>query len=153
VFIPIIFGVPSVLLWINLYAKATTMIKTWVIIFFALFLNNVSITLADETMKLSENDSGKTIEICVDDELEIVLPGNPTTGYVWEVRSLDSTKMKVGKSEFLASDKAIGSAGMEIIKLHTIATGIEVVRMIYHRPFEPNIPPLKTFEVTVIIKK
>jgi predicted secreted protein len=44
-------------------------------------------TLAGVAMKLSENDSGKTVEILVGDELEVELPGNPTTGYVWEVSS------------------------------------------------------------------
>jgi len=104
-------------------------------------------------MKLTENDSGKTVEIRVDDELEVILPGNPTTGYVWEVSSLDSSILRLNKSEFLASDKAIGSGGMEIIKFHAFASGTSEVRLIFHRPFEQNIPPLKTFEVTVIIKK
>lgn len=116
-------------------------------------LGNTGNTLAGEPMKLNETDSGKTVEICVGDELEVVLPGNPTTGYVWELSSLNSTVLRVEKPDFVASDKAFGSGGMEIIKFHGIAGGIGLVRLIFHRPFERNMPPLKTFEVTVIIRK
>jgi inhibitor of cysteine peptidase len=104
-------------------------------------------------MKLYENDSGKTVEIRVGDELEVVLPGKPTTGFVWEVSSLDTHVLSQGETDFIATDKAIGSGGMEIIKFHAIAAGTSVVRLIFHRSFEPNVPPLKTFKVTVIIKK
>ena len=104
-------------------------------------------------MKLSENDSGKTVEIGVGEELEVILPGMPTTGYIWEVSSLNSNVLRPGKADFFANDKAIGAGGMEIIKFHAIAAGESKVKLIFHRSFEPNMPPLKTFEVTVIIKK
>jgi inhibitor of cysteine peptidase len=128
----------------------TTIIQTCAILIFALTLGN---TLAGESMKLSENDSGRTVEILIDDELEVTLPANPTTGYVWEVSSLDSTVLRVDKSDFFAGDKAIGSGGLEVIKFQVIAVGKSIVRLIFHRPFEKNMPPLKTFEVTVNIRK
>jgi len=131
----------------------TIIIQSGAIIIFALILGNAGNSLAGESMKLSENDSGKTVEIHVGDELEVILPGNPTTGYVWEVSSLDSTVMRLDKSDFFASDKAIGSGGMGIIKFHAIATGTSPLKLIFHRPFEQNMAPLKTFEVTIIIKK
>jgi predicted secreted protein len=122
------------------------------IIIFALILSNIGNSMAGQIMKLSENDSGKSVEIHVGDELEVILPGNPTTGYVWEVSSLDSSILMLGKAEFIANNKSIGSGGMEIIKFHAIAAGTSSVSLIYHRSFELNIPPLKTFEMTVIIK-
>jgi predicted secreted protein len=131
----------------------TKMIQTCAIIIFALMLGNAGNTLAGESMRISENDSGKTVEIGVGDELEVVLPGNPTTGYIWEVSSPDLNVLSLGKADFFADDKAVGSGGMEVIRFHTIATGKSEVKLIFHRPFEHNIPPSKTFEITVIIKK
>jgi predicted secreted protein len=133
-----------------LHLGNTKIIKTCAIMIFGLMLGN---TLAGESMKLSENDTGKTVEVLIGDELEVILPGNPTTGYVWELSSLDSNNLRPDKADFIANDKALGSGGMEIIKFHAIAAGTSVVRLIFHRPFEQNMPPLKTFEVTVIIKK
>jgi predicted secreted protein len=123
------------------------------IIVFTFMLGYAGNALAGESMKLSENDSGKTVEICVGDELEVRLPGNPTTGYIWAVNSLASNVLGLGNTHFIANDNAVGAGGTEVIKFHAIALGTVVVKLIFHRPFEPNIPPLKTFNVTVIIKK
>jgi inhibitor of cysteine peptidase len=131
----------------------TKMLQICGIIIFALLLGNVGNTLAGETMKLSENDSGKTVEMLVGDELEVMLPGKPSTGYIWEVSSLNSNDLRLGKTDFFAHNKAIGAGGSEVIRFHAIAEGESEVKLKFHRSFEPNIPPLKTFEVTVIIKK
>lgn len=120
---------------------------------FALMLGNAGNTFASESMRLSESDSGKTVEVGVGDELEIVLPGTPTTGYVWEASSPDSNVLKLGKADFITDNKAVGSGGMEVIRFHALAAGKSEVKLIFHRPFEHNVPPSKTFEVTVIIKK
>jgi inhibitor of cysteine peptidase len=131
----------------------TKWIQTCAIIFFALMLGNVDNTLMGESIKLNENDSGKTVEIHVGDKLDVILPGNPTTGYAWELFMSDSNVLSLVKREFFANNKAMGSSGVEIIKLQAIAAGNSEVKMIYHRSFEPNVPPLKTFKVIVSIKK
>jgi inhibitor of cysteine peptidase len=104
-------------------------------------------------MKLSENDSGKTVEIAIGDVLDVILPANPTTGYVWEVSSIDSSILQSNTADFVANDPAIGAESFEIIKFHTLAVGKSELKLILHRPFEQTTPPLKTFAVTVIIKK
>lgn len=120
---------------------------------FVLMLSHMDNTSAGETMKLSENDTGKTVEISVGDELEIAVPGNPTTGYVWEVSSHDANVLKLTNAGFYADDMAIGAGGVEIIKFHAIAEGKSELKLIFHRPFEHNMPPLKTFEATISIRK
>ena len=127
--------------------------QTGAIIFFALMLGNVDNTLAGQAMKLNENDSGKTVEIGVGDELHVILPGNPTTGYAWELIPLDLNVLSRVKTEFFANNKMMGSGGVEVITLHAFAADKSEVKLIYHRSFEYNVAPLKTFEVTVIIKK
>ena len=104
-------------------------------------------------MRLNENDSNKTVEIVIGDELELILPANPTTGYGWEVSSIDTSILQSNKADFVTNDPAIGAGGMEIIKFHALAVGKSELKLIFHRPFEQNTPPLKTFAVTVIIKK
>ena len=128
-------------------------IQTGAVICFALMLGNVDNTLAGQAMKLNENDSGKTVEIGVGDDLNVMLPGNPTTGYEWELIPLDLNVLSRVKTEFFANNKMMGSGGVEVITLHAVAVGKSEVKLIYHRSFEHNVAPLKTFEVTVIIKK
>ena len=127
--------------------------KAWISLIFIFVLTNVDFLTAGEIMKITENDSGKTVEIKVGDDLEIALPANPTTGYVWEVSALDDTVLKLEKTDYIADDKAIGSGGMEVIKFHALAEGRSEARLIFHRPFERNVPPLKTFSAIVLIKK
>lgn len=103
-------------------------------------------------MRLNENDSNKTVEIHVDDELEIILPANLTRGYIWEVSSLNVNMLRLNNTHFIASDKIIGAGGIEVMKFQAITVGENQVELIFHRPFEPNIPPLKTFNLTVIIR-
>lgn len=131
----------------------TKWIQTGAIIFFALMLGNVDNTLAGQTMKLNENDSGKTVEIGVGDEFHVILPGNPATGYAWELIPLDLNVLSRVKTEFFANNKMMGSGGVEVITLHAVAAGKSEVKLIYHRSFEHDVEPLKTFELTVIIKK
>ncbi len=104
-------------------------------------------------MKLTENDSGRIVELRIGDELEVTLPGNPTTGYVWEASSLDPALLKQDNPAFLPADKSIGSGGLEVIKLLAIGEGSSEIKLIYHRPFEKNKPSVKTFAITIIIKK
>ncbi len=131
----------------------TKIIPICAILIFALMLGNVNNTLAGASMKLTENDTGKTVEIAIGDELEIILPANPTTGYDWEVSSIDSSILQSNKADFVANTPAIGAGGLEVIKFQAIATGKSELKLIFHRPFEQNTPPLKNFAVTVIIKK
>ena len=123
------------------------------IIVFALMLGHTVNVLSGETMRLSERDSGSTVEINVGDELEIVLPANPTTGFLWEVNSLNSSALSQGKADYMANTTAIGSGGFEIKRFQAVTPGTSIVKLIFHRLFEQNMPPLKTFEVNVIIKK
>ena len=122
------------------------------IIVIAFLLGNMGKVLSGETITLTDRDSGKTVGINVGDELEIVLRGNPTTGYLWETDLLDSNILSHSKSDFLPDTKAMGSGGIEINQFKAIAEGTSHLKLIFHRPFERNILPLKMFDVVVIIK-
>ena len=90
----------------------------------------------------------------VGDILEVMLKGNPTTGYMWEVASVDaSILMQVGKTEFKADSKLLGAGGKIIMRFKAAGAGQTSLRLVYHRSFEKNVPPLKTFEVTIVVKR
>ena len=108
---------------------------------------------ASVPMRLSESDSGKTVELSVGNELEVVLPGKPTTGYVWVVSSLDTALLSHVHTDFIADTNAIGAGGMEIFRFKAVAVGKSEIKLIFHRPFEQKVPPIKTFSFTVIIRE
>jgi len=105
------------------------------------------------SVKLGEKDLGQTVEITVGDVLEVSLKGNPTTGYIWDVASPDKEILKqVGETKFKPDRKARGSGGNMILRFEAARVGKTSLKLIYHRPFEKDKPPVKTFEVKVIVK-
>ena len=101
---------------------------------------------------LTEADNGRSIELKVGDELEVTLPGNPTTGFQWDVDSVDSVILRqIGEPEFKPSNNAVGSGGNFTLRFEAVGTGQTELKMIHHRSFEENVPPIQTFEVTITV--
>lgn len=104
-------------------------------------------------ISLSENDSGRTVELQVADKLDVTLNGNPTTGFTWEINSLDETIMKqIGKPDFKPDSGAVGSGGKETFHFGAVASGQSDLKLIYHQPWATNVLPSQTFEVIIIVK-
>jgi inhibitor of cysteine peptidase len=103
---------------------------------------------------VGEQDAGSTVEMYAGDILEVALRGNPTTGYTWEVSSVDTAILtKVGKTAFTAERTARGSGGTITMRFRAVTAGKTVLKLIYHRAFEKSKPPINTFEVHVIVKE
>ena len=104
-------------------------------------------------VKLSEKDAGRTVQLPAGGTLEVVLEGNPTTGYLWEAAAGDTAIIRQeGEAQFKPDTTALGSPGKMTLRFTGVAAGQTVLKLIYHRPFEKNVPPSKTFEVTVVVK-
>lgn len=105
------------------------------------------------SLTLEEGRSGSTVEIDTGEMFLVILEGNPTTGYTWEVDALDTTILqKIGEPDFTPDSDAIGSGGKFIFRFRAISVGQSPLKLIYHRPWEQDVPPLKTFELTIIVK-
>lgn len=120
-----------------------------------LFIVVCSFQCEPVTVKKSEKDAGSTLEMKRNDNLEIVLKANPTTGYQWEIASIDTTILKNTGTEYKA-DKVppgvVGSGGKSIIRFKAIKAGRTFLKLVYHRPFEGDAQPAKEFELNVIVK-
>jgi inhibitor of cysteine peptidase len=104
--------------------------------------------------KLIAGDAGSTVHLRQGDALEISLDGNPTTGYTWEVApDAGALLVQQGNPEFKADSSALGSGGIMTLRFKADHQGTTDLKLIYHRTFEPNVPPLRTFEVKVIVDK
>lgn len=105
-------------------------------------------------VKLTEADVGRTVEMRAGEVLEVTLKGNPTTGYMWDVESVDPNILKpADQLEFQADSKLIGSQGKLTLRFEATHAGKTLLKLIYHRPWEKNVKPIEIFEVTVVVKK
>jgi len=105
------------------------------------------------TKPLTEADDGRLIELKIGGKLEIILPGNPTTGFQWEVSEINSAILEpIGEPKFEPSSNAVGSGGNVTLRFEAVGTGQTELKLIHHRPFEENVPPIQTFEVTITVR-
>ena len=109
--------------------------------------------ISHKTIKVDANYDGRVLTMRSGDKLQIALIGNPTTGYMWEVAPGSTSIMRLeGECSFSSATKALGSGGNLIFLFEAKDQGKGTVKLIYHRPWEKGIPPIKTFTVNVAVK-
>ena len=104
-------------------------------------------------LKLTEEDSGKTIEVKAGDIFIVSLKENITTGYGWSYANLDEQFLQQqGEAGYESDSDLIGAGGTATYTFKALRAGQTTLKLIYSRPFEPDNPPEKTFEISVVIK-
>jgi inhibitor of cysteine peptidase len=107
---------------------------------------------ADGNRVLLNEDTGRTVEVQTGATLEIKLPGNPTTGYSWEIAKVDARILALqGEIEFQSSSQALGAPGEFTFRFQALAPGSTELLLIYQRPFEVDREPENHFEITVVV--
>jgi inhibitor of cysteine peptidase len=111
-----------------------------------------AISLA-EKISLTESSPQSTVNLVVGDDLVITLTGNPTTGYIWEkVKSSKKIIRQDGDYQYTPNSNLLGAGGTFIFSFKASVPGTTKLRLIYHRPFEKNVKPSRTYDVNVIIR-
>ena len=129
--------------------RATTLI---VLCAFALTLASCTPASNEEPVRITEADAGSAVELHLGQTLEVALPGNPTTGYTWEVvPGAESVLEQQGELAFEAESELLGAGGVMTLSFEANGQGEATLSLIYHRTFEPGVAPLQTFEVTVLV--
>jgi len=104
-------------------------------------------------VNLTEEENGGKVSLIVNDTLQIQLVGNPTTGFTWDVENLDTGHLEqIGTPLFKPDNNLTGASGQFTLTFKALGAGVVVLRLIYHRAFEKNVPPQRIFEITVNIQ-
>jgi inhibitor of cysteine peptidase len=92
-------------------------------------------------VKLSAADNGSTIQLKTGQVLVIELEGNITTGYSWEVGSVDAALLALqGEVDYASEDTGlVGSGGVFTFRFEAKQAGETTLQLIYHRPFEEGV--------------
>ena len=102
-------------------------------------------------IRLDEND--KHLELKTGQVFTTALEGNLTTGYTWEPVGMDEKLLaRVGEAQYKPDSQAVGAGGVISLRFKALARGSTTLRLVYHRPWEKDQPPLKTVEFTLTIK-
>lgn len=104
-------------------------------------------------LKINKDSNGKTISMPTGQTLEIQLEGNITTGYEWQIISVEETILKPnGEPKYNSDSKLAGAGGEFIFKFDAKNPGEAHLKLGYLRPWEENTEPIETFEITVMVK-
>lgn len=98
------------------------------------------------------DDDGGSVSVGVGEELTLVLPGNPSTGYAWTVTEGDPTVLRqLGDPEFRPESSLAGAPGDLRISFQAMEPGETRLELEYARPFETE-PPLDVFALDVTVR-
>lgn len=105
-------------------------------------------------VNITKADNGKTFDVAKGSQFNLTLEGNPTTGFLWETKDLNTAVLKqVGDFAYTADNaNLVGSPGKLKFTFEGAGAGTAKLTLIYHQPFDPNTAPAETFEVTINVK-
>ena len=108
----------------------------------------------NKTVTLTAVDKGSQVDVNVGQQIVIALDGNPSTGFTWEAKDLDTTMFEeVGDPAFNSSNPgSVGSGGTLTLTFKALKAGTSNLTLIYHRPWETGVAPIDTFTVTLTVK-
>ena len=102
------------------------------------------------------DQSGQSVRMQVGQSLVVSLPSNPSTGFRWEVETIDAAVLtQVGEAEYQSLGSEIpppeGQGGIETFHFEAVGTGESPLRLFYRRPFE-DVEPAEIFFLLVVVE-
>jgi inhibitor of cysteine peptidase len=133
--------------------------KIWIlaaVLVIAAIAIGTTFAMADtsSTPALTAADSDKQITLNAGDSLILTLDSNPSTGFSWSNASISKVSViKEMSREFKEPDsKLMGASGQDIWTFKALEKGTSTISMNYSRPWEKDVAPIATFNVTIVVK-
>jgi predicted secreted protein len=102
-------------------------------------------------LRVDATDNGSTMTVKAGDIIQVVLKGNPTTGYTWAVALSEkdaSILQQMGAPGYVPDSQLTGSGGTFTFRFKALKAGEALLKLVYARSWE-SVPPLETFSMTV----
>ncbi len=96
------------------------------------------------------------VTVVVGQIFTVTLESNPSTGYRWEwVDHEDSIVEQIGEAQFEPRETGdpplVGAGGWESFDFKAVGQGQMTLKLVYRRPWEEGVEPLKTFSLQVTV--
>ena len=109
-----------------------------------------------EKITLTEKNNGDSLNLKINDTMEIKLESNPTTGYSWFLSdTVDNIIFSITGPKFIESKKdegLVGVGGYETFTLKATSKGKTDLILDYKRPWEEGIDPVETFKISISVE-
>lgn len=91
------------------------------------------------------------VQTSVNEEFEVTLDSNPSTGYQWQVRNIDATIAELVNDEYIPPESGlVGAPGKQVFTFEALKEGKTTIELEYVRPWEPE-SPANIYSVDVIV--
>ena len=107
------------------------------------------LTMPETQLTITAADNGGSVQVAAGGQIKVTLPGNPTTGYVWQVTANDESILRPLGYAFTPDTDAVGAGGVETFAFQVMAPGVVELELVNSRPWESDIAPAQTFAVSV----
>jgi inhibitor of cysteine peptidase len=101
-------------------------------------------------IQADENANGSERILAVGDELALVLPENPTTGFRWELVSDGVPACRLEGDEYRSPSGLPGAGGTHQWRFRATQAGIGTIELRYRRPWLKD--AAKTFRLAVRVR-
>jgi inhibitor of cysteine peptidase len=104
------------------------------------------------TVRLTNTDTGKKVDLATGDILEIAFATSTMEGYTWQVMEVNGAILKqMGDPVFIRLSSNMGNPGVQTWKFQAVGTGSTLLKLGYAQWINKTAPN-PTFEVTVNVK-
>jgi inhibitor of cysteine peptidase len=109
-------------------------------------------------VKLTDADNGKAIKVKVGDDIQVILSGNPTTGYSWTTTLSDKDKAVLQQqgapvyAQGNTNPSVVGAGGAYTFTFKAAVKGQVALKFDYARPWETGVAPIQTYAVTITVE-
>lgn len=124
-----------------------------IIRFVPIILLALALTACSSAKTINQDMNGSTINIGIGETLKVKLEGNPTTGYEWQLASVEESILNWdGVPQYKSDSKLVGAGGEYTFVFEGKSPGTTHLEFSYLRPWEEGIDPIETFTLTVVVE-
>lgn len=116
--------------------------------------SSLSAAVVPSTVYITETDNGKTIYLKAGQTLQLTLITNLSTGYCWSyVTKPNPAVLQQTANYRIPFNNMPGSPATEYWIYQAVGVGSTEISLKYWRSWAPQIPPIKTFGVKVVVSQ
>ncbi len=113
------------------------------------------VIITNDIMDITYVNLNEIVEIKKAKTFKILLSSNPTTGYRWQIKTINREIVEPVTNMFIPPSKApnlVGRGGHELWLFKALECGETLIHMVYVRSWESNTPPAREeiFRIKVI---
>ena len=124
--------------------------------------------LVSEGISMSAPSDGGWVTLAEHQVLVLSLEANPSSGYMWEVAEMDQDAVRQDGKAHFTSEVALSDTGAhqtradvsrqmgeggggnyQVMRFKALESGESTIKLVYHRPWEHDVPPLKTYTLQI----